>query len=62
MKPSIGIPEQSPSTRFVVTKPPVVEVPPTQVSSFSSSERVDYSEEDVWRMCFLCLIVASSHT
>ena len=50
MMPSTGMPEQSPTTRLVVAKSPVVEVTPTQVSPSSSSEKVNYSVEDVnWR-------------
>ena len=45
MMPSTGIPEQSPITGLVGTRPPVAEVSLTQVSS--SSSREDYSGDDI---------------
>ena len=45
MMPSAGVPEQSPTTGFV--RAPVVRVLPTPISSLSSSEKLDYSGDDI---------------
>ena len=47
MMPSTGILEQTLTTRLVGTRPPAVEVSPTQVSSSSFNERLDYSGDDL---------------
>ena len=43
MVPSIGFPEQCPTIRLVGTRPPLIEIPPSSVSSPPSNEDVDYS-------------------
>ena len=63
MMPSIGIPEQSLTTRLIGTRPPVAEVSHTLASCSSSSERLDYLRDDLdWIMYVPRLIAASSHT
>ena len=49
MMPSAGVPEQSPTTRLIRARLPAARVLPTLVSSSSSSEKLDYSRDDINR-------------
>jgi len=46
MMPSIGFPEKSPTTGLMGTRPPVIEIPLSPVSSPPSDEVIDYSIDD----------------
>ena len=62
MTPSAGIPDQSLTSGLVGARLPTARVLPTLVSSSSSSEKLDYSRDDVTGiMCALLLTPASFH-
>ena len=58
--PSTGFSKPSPTTGFVGTKPPVIEIPASPVSSPPSDEEVNYSEYDFNLVMNLLLPIPAS--